>query len=1497
MPLPGGATDKFGNRYEGRWTVLCMIDIIDEQADSIRVEPPDQEEKGFEFWLKKGEKIEYHQVKRQNSRSGHWSISDLGRMGILSNFKTKLLNDPNAICVFVSGHAAYQIEELTDRARRAANFDEFNQEFLTSKDIKDSFILLKYKWDNCSPIQVYEYLKRVYVKTVSEIVLSDAIQNRIKPLIDGDPGLVVDTLAQLALDSVHNTLTAYDIWVHLEQQELRRRQWANDPHVLAAIETSVERYKSNNVHSIMGKVISRDEVQQILEIINEDLLKRCVLITGEAGCGKSGVSLQVVDALQKQGWPILAFRLDRLQPTSLPDEVGKELGLPGSPANVLASISKGRNCLLIIDQLDAVSLVSGRNPDFFECIREIIDQAMVYPNMRLLIACRKFDLDNDHRFKWLVSNDGIGREVKIGHFSLETVKAVIKQLDIEPAQLSTKQLNLLTLPLHLSLLTQVAADKNLDVLGFQTALDLFDYYWDYKQMHIRQRLGHSIKWTTVVDLLCDYMNEKQILSTPKMVLDECLEDANIMVSEHILILDNSRYSFFHEGFFDYAFARRFAARKLKLFPLLTSAEQHLFRRAQVRQILLHEREQDFPLYFSDVEQLLESPEIRFHIKDVVFALFSQLENPTQDEWHVINKHIVKGSQYYDQVWSLLGQSVHWFGLVDKLGLVERWLTQDDDLIDQAVWVLRGIQRQLPNRVAELLEPYVENESEKWKDRLRYIVQWAEFSEGRQFLELFLRLIRMGTIDDVRGPIAINSDFWDLIYDLPKKQPGWACEVIGAYLDRKLELCKISGHTNPFKCTIPNSHHDNRIFVESAKGHPQKYVNQVLPFMLEVIENNTTHENDSVLLDAVWSYRPYGRGYGIDDAILTGMEIALKTLAKQEPTILTEIIDRLRQLNYETVQYLIVVSYTANGRQFANDAADYLFEEPCRLRTGYSSNSYWATRELLEAITPYCTEERLKALEKMILNYYPRWERSKDGRKAHGWAQFTLLEGIDQKRRSPEAKRRLGELYRKFEGQPKKPRPIIVETVGPPISEKASEKMTDQQWLNAIKKYSKEAFGERQGHLFGGALELSRVLEKQAKLEPERFVKLSYRISENAHAYYFEAILRGVTEANAPKEVALNICKRCHDLPKRPCGRYIVDAIGNYAKEELPAWALSMVAWYATEDTDPEKELWRTKAPDGKVYYGGDIVTAAINTVRGRAALAIGKLIFYDENRLLQLNKILDKMVNDPSIAVRTCVAHSLIGVLYHNRDLAVELFIKLCEAEDELLKTKYVEEFIYYAKHTHYDELEPILKRMLESTVDKAQQVGARQVCLAALSNDDAARLAEECIEGSSAKRIGAAQIYATNVTTAKYMNPCTKALLTLFNDQNEEVRKEAARCFYHFKESQLGDYVDLIDAFIESKAFTEHNHNLIYALEHTTAKLPEVTLSVCTKFLDAVGRNAADIRTRSAADADKVSKLLIRVYSQSNSETFRSRCLDLIDKMKMIGVHGLDKALADVER
>src|SRR5439155_10314992 len=105
----------------------------------------------------------------------------------------------------------------------------------------------------------------------------------------------------------------------------------------------------------------------------------------------------------------------------------------------------------------------------------------------------------------------------------------------------------------------------------------------------------------------DWMSTNQELFAPHSVADEWESDAAAMMSEHVLVRADSRAGFFHESFFDYAFARRFIARRQDIYALLKSSEQHLFRRTQVRQILVHERDSVRTQYLGHLQPVLLSP--------------------------------------------------------------------------------------------------------------------------------------------------------------------------------------------------------------------------------------------------------------------------------------------------------------------------------------------------------------------------------------------------------------------------------------------------------------------------------------------------------------------------------------------------------------------------------------------------------------------------------------------------------------------------------------------------------------------------------------------------------------------------------------------------------------------------------------------------------------------------------------------------------------------------
>src|SRR4051794_10998478 len=77
-PSRGGEADKFGNRYEGRWTVPALLRILVGHANSIVIEQRGEGGKGVEFVLTQaGGAVEAHQVKRQRGNHNNWTLRNL----------------------------------------------------------------------------------------------------------------------------------------------------------------------------------------------------------------------------------------------------------------------------------------------------------------------------------------------------------------------------------------------------------------------------------------------------------------------------------------------------------------------------------------------------------------------------------------------------------------------------------------------------------------------------------------------------------------------------------------------------------------------------------------------------------------------------------------------------------------------------------------------------------------------------------------------------------------------------------------------------------------------------------------------------------------------------------------------------------------------------------------------------------------------------------------------------------------------------------------------------------------------------------------------------------------------------------------------------------------------------------------------------------------------------------------------------------------------------
>lgn len=1486
MHLPGGPTDKFGNYYEGKWTVLCLIDLLKGEVDKIRLEPPGDD--GFEFYRVRGKITEFHQVKTGPG----WTIAKLIREGVLPNFLVRL-NEPSYECHLVTAEGASELRKLSERARNAKDFEEFNSKFLNDEESRSKFgSIVKILSTPQPEIGAFERLRRIYVTIIDEKQLDYRIADRLNPLYEDDPHNIADILAQLALASIHRELSSPDIETYLSSRGLTKRVWTVDPGLGQIVAGETEHYlQSLQQTSIPSITISRKECAQIEEQFQTN---KNLFVSGTAGIGKSHVLGQTIEFFKTKNWPILAFRLDRIDPNQTGNNVWAQINLSGSPVHVLASIAKGQDCLLVIDQLDAVSLASGRSVSFFSRIEDLLREAQMYPNLKILFGCRRFDIEYDPSFKKLVKDNN---EVRVQHLAQDEIEAVLSSLQVDTKRIREEQWKLLSLPLHLGLLSEVLQDTEQNAFDFNTANELFNQYWQFKA----KRLSGS-NWVDALNKVCHYMSANQILSAPKVILDTHLEDAAKLISENILVEQSNRYAFFHETFFDYVYARQFVASQSDLIKLLLTEGQGLFRRAQIRQILTFLREAEPDKYYQVLAALLTHSNIRFHIKEAVFGFLRSVAQPSQEEWKILFSFLPSSNKGLQREgYKVLRLSPAWFKLIDEIGMIEQWLVSESpDQQSEAIDLIRIHQETFPDRASELLEPYLDK-SDEWNQRITNVLFYTEFKESRKLFNLLLILIDSGKLDSFqRAPIHFG--------DLVKTKPEWCCEAIGHFLKRKLAILKVSGETEGFRKDIEDNDFLEDIVTETAEKAPEKFIAEILPFIVEAVELTAYEkERQGSRMDAIW-FQPMLSEHSLTEKILLSMGRALALLAERSPVEADTLFNSLIDKDYHSIQFLLCMGFQGNPEYFADKAIDYLTESPLtRLETGCSSNAYWASIELIRNVTPYASGQQMASLETTLLNFYPEIEETKNAyfRKTFGLRQYRLLEGIHPDKRSSSAIRRIQEWQRKFGSKAlESPSSLRSGWVTSPLGRDVLEKLTDAQWLKAIAKYSSDrtAFSTGEDWLKGGALELSRELEFFTKNDPERFANLLLRLPDNTHIWYYEATLRGINASSFEPgfELLEKVIQKVQGLPEHPCGREISDLIGKYAALDIPRSLVDVLVEFATKGAGPKETASEEYDEDpnepGLIVRG--LLNEGLNSVRGRAVYELGSLILAEPNRLDYLLPVLQQVVSDPSMPVRLLAARTLLCVLHHNRELAVSLLPFLfTDADELLLGAEFCEKLIFYCIFTHFSIVKPLIEKMLLSKYISVKMAGARLAMQAMLIESNDELFLEACFDHSTEQKKGFAQVLYPTLKVPEYQEACAKRLVVLFNDEDEKVRSLASKCFRALEIGQLEAMKDFIKSFIESRAFPDNYDDIIYVLDKKSVYLPDIACGVCEKFIQIAGDEASDIRTSSAATAHHITDVLLKVYSQTKDQVIKEKSLNLIDELLEIGAYSMGGRIDRFER
>jgi hypothetical protein len=126
---PGGETDKFGNLYEGAWTIHHLLLVLSGGAEAITVEDVGEIAQGAEFTLRRNAAAEVHQVKVKYRNANGWTPKTLQSEHVLDNARYHV--ELGRQFHFISTIPAPALAALTDRARRSASLQSFGTDWMT----------------------------------------------------------------------------------------------------------------------------------------------------------------------------------------------------------------------------------------------------------------------------------------------------------------------------------------------------------------------------------------------------------------------------------------------------------------------------------------------------------------------------------------------------------------------------------------------------------------------------------------------------------------------------------------------------------------------------------------------------------------------------------------------------------------------------------------------------------------------------------------------------------------------------------------------------------------------------------------------------------------------------------------------------------------------------------------------------------------------------------------------------------------------------------------------------------------------------------------------------------------------------------------------------------------------------------------------------------------------------------------------------------------------
>lgn len=1526
---PASMAEKLGNRYEGRWVAVQLLKLINEEINSITVEPIGPLDQGVDLLVIKKDGIKVlQQVKSRIGSKESWTISILNSIGIFNKMRNHLDTDLKCEFALVSAIPFRKLADICESARMSDN----NPQHFYKYQIKDigkvrletfnrycKALNLNPK-DKIDLIKAFDYLKRTYIVLFSDDQNTwDSFKTLAGFLLTGNLETAIAALLTYIEenDKYRKAIYADELIDYLiKKHNINPRNLVHDKRIAPKILELQNQFRDTIQPGLIGgRVISRKETLKIIECINA---KQDVVLYGAAGNGKSGILYELSEFLHQNSIPWLPIRLDRRIPEKNAEQFGQDMRLPASPVYSLSTLAKYRKCVLILDQLDAIRWTSTHSRAAMDVCMEIVLQVRNLRNNEgheivIVFACRTYDLENDQEIKNLMKDKESQSFVKIqvSELSDDQLKEIIGK---DFTTLTESQKHILSCPMNLAIWIELKKDET--VTDFNSSRELMRRFWENRLKDISAKANISPEQINkVLEPLLDYIESKGEISVPLRVIEKWSDIKDNLISFGILQLNDKRISFYHQHYLDYLISNRLLqqideGKKTILSWLGPKENQSLFRREQLRQVLIALSDESLKDFYQSVKELLESEKVRFHLKHLVLELLRQLEIiPEKLKEYCLS---LLDNNYWKQhiLETVLWKHHRWILYLLKVNILQKWLSNGKDKdINIALWLLRSVAELIPDKVTEVLAPYLTKGGD-WPKRILNTICWKETDDSESMFELRIRLTKMGCFKDFID--------WE---SLCAKHPLRALYLLEAIIST---LKSDELYSEKERRRIEKWYDK---VLKAFECVAKKYPVETWDLLIGHIERltDTDIENIYSFVDRWEEKEPDEPEIDITRGTVELVIIAGKTLTLENPEELKKRTSKIENSNSPVIQEIIISVYTHLPNNFAEFGLNWLINDTCRFRLG-SGNcepEWMPAVRLISSLSPYCSQELFSKLEDKIIHYHApeekeyakyclkEWHNIKYDyywrRYYWGQAQYFLLPALDQNRISKNTANIIGVLNRRFKNYSNE---YFLKRglhgggwVGSKLDQNL-ERISDRAWLKIINCKKVTEHGKQvwmKNHVLETSIQqFSGSLAKIAKRFPERFGRLALKFPDDVHKSYISAILDGFGEnqpdaklsedeknawepaqietieallekykAGDDRDTAMSFCRIISKRAEENWSDKTIDRLIYYAKNhpDLPIGKLNVYCDRNSDEASVEILFQNT-----------------INCVRGMAAEAIGQLIWIRKDRLEQVMPGLESLVCDPHPVVRMAATRAIIPIFNINKDLAVNLFCKVCADDLRVAASPRILEFYNNVIPTYIEQIRPVIQQMAASHLSDVSFEGARQVAARHVFHGFFKEEFAQCLKGTIPQRKGVVDAAVFLLNNKKYSEKCTEILLNFLNDPDKEVRDEFRGIFKEDILINNPKYEIFIKEFIRSKAFADDPDRFIWDLKELTGNLlpvADVIFAICEEISTTLKEKIRDNFLNYPDTVLEISSILLRLYDQAidkHEKEVLNQCLDIWD-------------------